>query len=406
MSTEGIITVRRYDSPGRVRVERTPEGYLRTRGKLAKPGVLVYKRFDGTLVRELVEPEVLQSGPSNESLIDKSITIEHPEGGIDVIPDNWQELTHGDVSDPDYEIAGEEGEGLYGDLAFKSAQVLRLLADPQGPRELSPGYDVKLDTSGGVHPEYGPYDTRQIPGTRIYNHVALTMKARGGSDLTFPISRRDSAYEVIDMANTKTGSDTPHEEAKKKTDPDVTKKRDASEEGGEGEGGDRFDAFMERLDAFAERLDALEGNRNDATPEGAPGAEDEDNMSTNRDSEEERFAWYQERRKLEAVAERFNVKPDGLKNSDLKTAIVSAARPNIDVKKRDSAYVDAAFDLLAEDAGSTTVQDAWGGYGDELFGGYEPDAAPTGRRDSAGSGQGRRETPANAFLNGSRKRNQ
>ncbi len=177
-----IRTVTRFDSPGRIRMVRTPEGFMLTTGKLAKPGIMVYRRADGTEIRELVEPEVLEDAVSNASLFGKALTLEHPQD--DVTPDNWAKLAHGSWGLASYEGDHEDGPGLYAPVTVHTREMLDILADDSGPRELSPGYSVKVDDTAGEHPEFGPYDTRQIPGTRRYNHGALTAAARGRPGLT------------------------------------------------------------------------------------------------------------------------------------------------------------------------------------------------------------------------------
>lgn len=344
-----IRTVKRYDAPGKIRVVRTEEGFLLTTGKLAKPGVMVYRRADGTEIRELVEPAVLQDPVSNASLFGKAFTLEHPKD--DVTPDNWSALSHGTWGPGSYEEDNEDGPGLYAPVTVHTRAMLDILEDDSGPRELSPGYSVQVDDEPGEHPEFGPYDTRQIPGTRRYNHGALTEAARGGPDLTI---RKDSAHEVVPM---KDGE-------KKDQDPNAgeDQKKDESE--------DKMDAFMKEMrdgmKSLNDRMSALEGEKKDATDED-PDAEDEDKTDMEHekkgDSAKDRLEWFKARRELEDLGEKFQVKADGLDDDALKAAIVKAARPS--ATRTDSAYIDATLDLIRE-GGLSTARDRYAGLGDDL----------------------------------------
>lgn len=330
--TQDYRTVHRIDAPGRLEVTRSPEGFLRTSGKLAKPGVMTYRRADGTTIRELVEAEVLSDAVSNESLEGKALTIEHPPE--DVTPDNWQGYAHGVWSGATFHSDASQGPGLYAVVTAHTRTLLDLLDDPEGPRELSPGYTVQVDDTPGEHPEYGPYDTRQIPGTRRYNHGALTRQARGGPDLTI---RRDSLAVEVEMMDT----DAPLEEPRQDADapPEDDKKMD-----------------MAALKKLEDRMSALEGkekaDEEDEEDEKDPMdllSELLDRMDRYEKSKKEdsadRLAWFSRRKSLEDLAHRYGVRTDGVPDEELKVAIVQTARP--DVTRTDSAYIDAALDFIS-----------------------------------------------------------
>jgi hypothetical protein len=329
-------TVRRYDAPGKIRVVRTAEGFLLTTGKIAKPGVMLYRKADGTTTRELVEPETLQDEVSNASLFAKALVIEHPVA--DVGPDNWAELSHGTSGPGHYDEAHEDGPGLYAPLAVHTRAILDELDDPNGRRELSPGYSVEVDDTPGTHPEYGDYDTRQLPGTRRYNHVALTESARGGSDLQI---RKDSAHEVAPMAAKNTPV-KPDPKTRKDSEPDELPEPE-----------DKMDAFMSKMDAFMskmdERISALEGAKKDAEPPADPPVPAQ---PTPEDKADSRLNWFKARKELESLAERFQVKTDSLDDNALKAAIVKAHNPSS--TRTDSAYLDAALEFIkASGSGSS-----------------------------------------------------
>lgn len=150
----------------------TPEGYLVANAKIARIGIQEYPNPDGTVRREFRPPEEVANRDSLKSLCDLPISIEHPPAMLD--SSNARQFA-----------VGWNGSVSY-DGGFVSTKV-KLIdqhavknALDGGRIELSVGYLTKLDWTPGVW-EGQRYDAiqRQIKG----NHIALTVKARGGADL-------------------------------------------------------------------------------------------------------------------------------------------------------------------------------------------------------------------------------
>ena len=150
----------------------TPEGYLVANAKIARIGIQEYPNPDGTMRREFRPPEEVANRDSLKTLCDLPISIEHPPAMLD--SSNARQFA-----------VGWNGSVSY-DNGFVSTKV-KLIdqhavknALDGGRIELSVGYITKLDWTPGVW-EGQRYDAiqRQIKG----NHIALTVKARGGSDL-------------------------------------------------------------------------------------------------------------------------------------------------------------------------------------------------------------------------------
>lgn len=180
---------------------RRADGTLLCEAIVSKPGVLVYRDAAGKEWRELVPPETL-ADPDYLAGIGRSVaTLEHPEE--DVTPDN---VTSYQVGDTDGAVEVLEGGYVKVRLAVRARKALDAI--DAGVEEISPGYNVKLDRTPGVHPEYGRYDAIQIK--REPNHIAIVPKGRSGPDVRL---RADSAYQVLP---------TPTED-KKKMDPEQMK---------------------------------------------------------------------------------------------------------------------------------------------------------------------------------------
>lgn len=150
----------------------TPEGYLVANAKIARIGIQEYPNPDGTVRREFRPPEEVANRDSLKTLCDLPISIEHPPAMLD--SSNARQFA-----------VGWNGSVSY-DGGFVSTKV-KLIdqhavknALDGGRIELSVGYITKLDWTPGVW-QGQRYDAvqRQIKG----NHIALTVKARGGPDL-------------------------------------------------------------------------------------------------------------------------------------------------------------------------------------------------------------------------------
>lgn len=170
----------------------TPEGFLKFEGYIAKPGILTYARNGGT--RELVRPETLHDPASLDTLKLKPVVLEHPiEGGqhVDVTPDNYQRHSVGTVGET-WEVM-PDGRVKFGFLvtARKAIDAIKR----HGVRQLSPGYDLRFVSRPGEDPVFGRYDGEQL--SRVYNHLALTLKARGGDDIGF---RADSVRALPSLS--------------------------------------------------------------------------------------------------------------------------------------------------------------------------------------------------------------
>lgn len=150
----------------------TPEGYLVANAKIARIGIQEYFNADGTVRREFRPPEEVANRDSLKTLCDLPISIEHPPAMLD--SSNARQFA-----------VGWNGSVSY-DGGFVSTKV-KLIdqhavknALDGGRIELSVGYMTKLDWTPGTW-EGQRYDAvqRNIKG----NHIALTVKARGGADL-------------------------------------------------------------------------------------------------------------------------------------------------------------------------------------------------------------------------------
>ena len=157
-----IVTETRRDRGELLSARVMPNGTLLVEGRIAKPGILEYIREDGSIQRELIRAEELFKKDSLRTLGRVPITLEHPPE--DVTPRNVQRFGVGDV---DGDIVIDDEGFVRIKMAVRREDAI--IAIRKGKQELSPGYALRLDTTGGVHPKFGAFDAEQLD--RVYNHA-------------------------------------------------------------------------------------------------------------------------------------------------------------------------------------------------------------------------------------------
>lgn len=164
---------------------RRKDGTLLCDAIVSGPGVLTYRNDAGETWRELVPPETLEDPEYLEGVGRGVLTLLHPDE--DVTPDNVQE--HG-VGDTDGDVCVLAGGFIRARLAVRARKALDAI--DAGIEEISPGYDVEIEETAGVHPEYGAYDA--IQRRRVLNHLAIVPRGRSGPNVRL---RADSAEQVL-----------------------------------------------------------------------------------------------------------------------------------------------------------------------------------------------------------------
>ena len=166
---------------------RTPEGFLRVYARIAKVGTMKYPGgYEFVPASTLSDPDFLHS------LENKPIFIEHPTNGsgrtILVTSKNIAQFDRvGTVLSP----VTFDGEYVVAPLQIERDDAINAINN--GLREVSPGYLTDTAEQSGVY-QGQPY-TRIQTRRRAGNHVVLTKKGRGGSDIALSI-RGDSAADI------------------------------------------------------------------------------------------------------------------------------------------------------------------------------------------------------------------
>lgn len=160
----------------------TRDGYMAVRARAARVGTYDYlgSEVDPTgahgfkpsdTVKVYRDEAEVFSPASVHSFILKPITDDHPSERVTA--DNWSSKAKGVVAG-----AMRDGDYLAFDLVMMDAALID--AVKSGKRELSNGYSTDLDFTPGTAPDGTKYDARQtaIAG----NHVAVVRAGRAGSE--------------------------------------------------------------------------------------------------------------------------------------------------------------------------------------------------------------------------------
>lgn len=196
------------------KLERTPTGGIRVPARIARTGVLVYQRGDGTVVREYRPPEEAFRAESLQSLEDAVVTVDHPRAQL-VTPDIARAVSVGHVRD----VGKRDGKFVSTSLAVIDGPTIDAI-DKGQLGEISAGYLCTLDATPGTTPEGEAYDA--VQRSVVYNHVALLPAGAGraGRDVSLrldglevrigggpdPVIRVDSMKVRIDGKEYEVGS--------------------------------------------------------------------------------------------------------------------------------------------------------------------------------------------------------
>lgn len=154
--------------------ERTPEGFIRIPARVTRSGIFLYRKSDGSVVRELRPKEEVFNEDSLKSILGKPITNDHPTVGS-VNSQNAKLLSVGFTGD-----SVEEDEGTYVRVPLTITDEETIQEIINGKRQISCGYQCLVEDKSG-EAEGERFDSVQT-GIR-YNHVAIVDKGRAGPNV-------------------------------------------------------------------------------------------------------------------------------------------------------------------------------------------------------------------------------
>ena len=383
----------------------TEEGYLRDTPVVTTVGIFEYHNPDGSVRRELRLPEHVFAPESLASYKGKPVIITHNAGEINV--DNVQQEAIGTMLSDGI----QDGDSVRVQIVIHDTKAM----ENSGLRELSLGYDLELDETPGTW-NGQPYDAVQT-NIRI-NHLALVRQARAGNTARLNIDSRDEEEggTLMDPDKNPTGTggqdvDTGGLSAEQLADAIAQYKANHPEGGGVADGSgapgngagtppaetkptaaeqiqtvkdhrDNRDPNADPAQTIAQQdadidallgiIDALQaasdmGGNNDGA--GAPPA------TTNTDGVDI-DAMVRARLAVARVGDKLGIEGiEAMPIRDAKCAVIKHVNPKLNLDGRSDAYIDAAYDLAAEQAnGGSSVAAQLQGMGKRNNDGKSDDA--------------------------------
>jgi len=330
-------------------LSRSADGYLVATAKIARAGnVQQYLGRElgmtgdeaGNVFGVYRDPDVVFDEASMASLAGRPVTRNHPPDGVNA--QTWRDLAIGTVGGR----VVRDGEHVVASMAIMDAAAAAEVEG--GARSLSAGYTTGIMQDSGVAPDGTPYQYRQSGPIR-FNHVAYLPdnnpragNTRIGDARTWglaPLPTADTKGNIMSLQTVVLGdqaaqvaiADAPKVEAFKA---DMVKKLS--------------DAETAHAKAIADKDAAIakaEAERDDAKKKVLSEADIDKRVADRADLIG----------KARAIVA--DVKTDGLADAAIRKAVVISKLGDAMADKSD-AYIDARFDILAEDAPTTQTNDA------------------------------------------------
>ena len=377
----------RFDSIPLGETYFTPEGYLIDNPILTRVGIFEYHNPDGTIRRELRLPEEVFAAESLASYKGKPVILTHEAGLVDV--ENVQQEHIGTILSEGI----QDGDNVRAQIVIHDAESL-----DYGLRELSLGYTQTPDETPGVW-NGQPYDA--IQRNIQINHLALVEKARAGEQARLNIdgeeqggnqmskARKDGLTpeeiarlveeykqrQAQRMENTNPTADEGTNPDEQTTDEDeadpvkeVKDRRDRRDASGDCETMDEASGVIAQQDEDIQKLldfiaqlqakidfdeaSAEEEAKTDSEGETAEANADEEEPQENPLNMDSIDVYVNQKIELIRLGDKLNL--DGIetmKPMDAKKAIIKKVHPNIRLDGKDTAYINAMFDIAKESVG-------------------------------------------------------
>ena len=330
--------VHRHDSASFGRAVRLDNGMMRAPARLARVGVLTYRRDDGSSWNELRTEKEVFDPESLKSFDLLPLTHEHPrEGTGAVTSQNAKRLSVGAVGHVHRD--SEDRNWIAADLMVTDVDMINAIEN--GKVQISAGYFAdRVKAPAGatvVDPITGdsmPYDFIQ---TNIRgNHVAVVSSARAGPGARILLD----ATDAIEVENQTGASPVRKAEMNKITIDGVSYEVTPQVS----------EALSKERKQFAEIQEALkaEGTKNLARADALDSECKQLKLRLDAATDPKAVsALVAERVAVESVATKHEIKCDGLSNDQIKRAVISKIDASIKLDSKSVDYVSAMFDALA-----------------------------------------------------------
>jgi len=327
-----------YDTVDASGARLTRDGYLVAEASVARTGIQLYSAselgMDGDpakIIRVYRPPEEVFSADAMASYAHRPVTVDHPSMMVDA--SNWKEYAKGQTGD---EVL-RDGEYVRVPLMLMDKAAINDWTN--GKRELSMGYTMDLQITDGQTPAGEKYDAIQT-NLRM-NHLALVSRARGGSKLRLG----DIQPEDSSMSDVKLTTITVDGLSVETTDAGAQAISKLTHE--------LADARKNLKDEQTNHSEALAAKDKELATKDA----EIDNLKSKILTDADLDHRVNDRADLIATAKTVADKDyTGKSDSDIRKMAVAAVLGQSAIDGKSDDYVQARFDILAEDAGQDPVR--------------------------------------------------
>lgn len=322
---------------------RRDDGYLVADARVARTGIQLYAGYEVgkpemSVVRVYRPDSEVFSRDTLASFAHRPVTNDHPDEAVTA--DNWKEHAVGQTAD---EIA-RDGSFIRVPLMVSDGATIKLIED--GKRELSAGYTCDLAFEAGKTADGETYDAVQ-KNIRA-NHVAIVQRGRAGSEVR--IGDEASKWGAAPIRP------TTDKETITMSDALRTVVVDGLSVSTTDQGAQAIAKLQKDLESSAAKLsDAEKAHQTAIAAKDAELAKKDAEIDDLKGKVLDAAALdklVQARGDLIATAKAIaaDVKVEGLSDAEIRKAVVAAKLGDAAVKDKAEAYIDARFDILAEDA--------------------------------------------------------
>ncbi|NEZ65528.1 DUF2213 domain-containing protein [Leptolyngbyaceae cyanobacterium CCMR0082] len=327
----------RFDRAPITKSEKLPDGRLRVWATFSRVGPLRYLDGAGEQRIEWVTKEELFRTDSLETAALAPVTLGHPEEGM-VTPDNWKEYSVG-ASGSTIKVNPENG---LVDVVFVVG-AREALDKSDEFSEVSAGYTAQIEKRA---------DGKFYQTNRRYNHLALVERGRAGPEVRLHLdAAEDWAIQSLDeCSNTRItdamkykGMEMSEDAIKAFKDMEgklekmtadmagMKAKKDAAES-------DLLTKVTAERDMLQGRVDSLTAERDARMDAGDVEKAAQQLAQTKLDAFQAALPYLPE-------DTRFDV---GVSPLEWKRQAIASANPDLKLDSKDEAYINAAFDMLAQ----------------------------------------------------------
>lgn len=358
----------RFDLGQLKKAKLTSQGYLKADALATRSGIFLYKRADGSVVREFRPDTEVFHQESLESLAAIPLTNDHPQQPLTA--DNTKHLQVGFTGS----VVGKHGKHVKAEVTVTDKTAID---DVMSGRkvELSGGYTCDVDWTPGVHDGMS-YDA--VQRNIRYNHLAIVKEGRAGPEARIKLDawRCDGVSDVAEMVEDDVSAEKKDSEApnvmlnqegkdqrqvqkgenfmaKLKIDsveydlPDAVatfiSKKDSEVAGLKGE----VEKLAGKCDAMGATITKMETDAKKAKDEDEEEGEDKEKKMSKKDG----IAYGREFAAVESFAKSVigkDFKSDGKEIVDMKREVVQKLNPSAKLDGRGEGYIGEAFDFFKE----------------------------------------------------------